>query len=156
MFTYIHPYTHVPTALAPQVLNGLFTIGDFVGPVFSQGRGAGKEATASACVADIIDIARGSTGVPTFGMSISELSTMVSADMGQRVGRYYLRTDDKTSHEALSKALAAANIEVQAFSSSADGMHALITGDTIESTLTKAVLGELDMAVNMIRVEGPW
>ena len=40
------------------MLNGLFTIGNYVGPVFSQGRGAGRDATASACVADIIDLVR--------------------------------------------------------------------------------------------------
>ena len=32
------------------VINGLFTMGDFVGPTFSQGPGAGRDPTASACV----------------------------------------------------------------------------------------------------------
>ena len=32
------------------VINGLFTMGDFVGPTFSQGPGAGREPPASACV----------------------------------------------------------------------------------------------------------
>ena len=66
------------------VLNGLFTIGNYVGPVFSQGRGAGRDATASACVADIIDLARG-TSVPTFGVPAGQLSSMVCASMEQRV-----------------------------------------------------------------------
>lgn len=137
------------------VLNGLFTVGDFVGPVFSQGRGAGRDATASACVADLIDIARGSTGVPTFGKPLKELDAMVSASMDQRVGRYYLRTSDALAQEAVVKALAAAKIAVETSTSGADG-HALITGVTLEATLTDSVLNQLGDAVSMIRVEGPW
>jgi homoserine dehydrogenase len=48
--------------------NGVEIVGDFVGDVFLQGKGAGGAATASSVVADLIDIARGNRnyafGVP--------------------------------------------------------------------------------------------
>ena len=137
------------------VLNGLFTIGNFVGPVFSQGRGAGRDATASACVADIIDLARGNS-VPTFGVPAQKLSTMVCASMDQRVGRYFVRLGDKGSAaKAAFTALAAAGIEIETV---AAGDAAAITGTALESTMT-SVTAQLQgdgQAVKVLRVEGPW
>jgi len=137
------------------VLNGLFTIGNYVGPVFSQGRGAGRDATASACVADIIDLARG-TSVPTFGVPAPLLSTMVCASMEQRVGRYYLRMGEKgSSATATLSALKAAGIETEGI---AAGDAAVITATTLEATMM-AVTAQLKadgQDVKMIRVEGPW
>jgi homoserine dehydrogenase len=54
-----HPLAHVtgPT-------NAVVAEGDFVGRLLFEGRGAGDGPTASAVVADIIDIARGNSGAP--------------------------------------------------------------------------------------------
>ena len=63
------------------VLNGLFSVGDFVGPCFAQGPGAGRDATASAVVADIVDCARGHN-VPTFGAPFGAAGTKEASSCG--------------------------------------------------------------------------
>jgi homoserine dehydrogenase len=154
------------------VLNGLFTVGDFVGPVFTQGRGAGRDATASACVADIVDIARGgAVATPTFGVQADKLNTMVSASMEQRVGRYYLRVNGSSLHKRLLGALQEANIPVEAvrakeldtgvYKASTSGSIAVITGVTIEASIKEVMATIVKpnaplQSIAMIRVEGPW
>ena len=64
--------------------------GNFVGRLFFQGRGAGDGPTASAVVADLIDIARGEYG-PPFAMPADQLTTLAPADAGNRRARAYLR-----------------------------------------------------------------
>jgi homoserine dehydrogenase len=80
-----HPLAHVSGSLNAVVANG-----NFVGRLFFQGRGAGEGPTASAVVADLIDIARGETG-PAFAMPVAALSRAERADAGDRRGRNYLR-----------------------------------------------------------------
>ena len=53
-------------------------------------RGAGEGPTASAVVADLIDIARGEYG-PAFAMPVRNLVKMDPAPAGERRGRAYLR-----------------------------------------------------------------
>jgi len=80
-----HPLSHVDGAL-----NAVVAEGNFVGRLFFQGAGAGEGPTASAVVADVIDIARDEYG-PAFAMPTQWLQRQVKADAGQRVGRCYLR-----------------------------------------------------------------
>jgi homoserine dehydrogenase len=79
-----------PLAAASGALNAVAAEGDFVGRLFFQGRGAGEGPTASAVVADLIDIARGVATHP-FGMPVSQLAMLPRADPASRRGRYYLR-----------------------------------------------------------------
>ena len=60
------------------------------GRLLFQGAGAGDGPTASAVVADLIDIARGYTGAP-FSIPVAALETLAPADSGPRLGRAYLR-----------------------------------------------------------------
>jgi len=80
-----HPLAHVSGSL-----NAVVAHGNFVGRLFFQGRGAGEGPTASAVVADLIDIARGETG-PAFAMPVASLATPATALAGDRRGRVYLR-----------------------------------------------------------------
>jgi homoserine dehydrogenase len=80
-----HPLAHVDGAL-----NAVVAEGNFVGRLFFQGAGAGEGPTASAVVADIIDIARDEYG-PPFAMPAEMLDRQVKADAGARRGRAYLR-----------------------------------------------------------------
>jgi homoserine dehydrogenase len=80
-----HPLAHVDGAL-----NAVVAEGNFVGRLFFQGAGAGQGPTASAVVADIIDVARDEYG-PAFAMPAEWLDRQVKADAGQRIGRNYLR-----------------------------------------------------------------
>jgi homoserine dehydrogenase len=55
-----------------------------------EGRGAGEGPTASAIVADLIDIARG-RGLPTFGVPANSLKPFKSAPMERHRGAYFVR-----------------------------------------------------------------
>jgi homoserine dehydrogenase len=80
-----HPLAHVTGSL-----NAVVAEGNYVGRLLFQGRGAGEGPTASAVVADLIDIARGEYG-PAFGMPVASLATLPAAPAGERRGRAYLR-----------------------------------------------------------------
>lgn len=93
LFQRVHPAlvpVGHPLAAADGALNAVTAEGDFVGRLFFQGRGAGEGPTASAVVADLIDIARGHAG-DAFGMPVAALQTLPAADHAGRRGRHYLR-----------------------------------------------------------------
>ncbi len=79
-----------PIALVEGVFNAVFAEGDFVGRLMLEGRGAGAGPTASAVVADLIDIARG-TQIPVWGANAEQLSSIVSVPITEHSGDYYLR-----------------------------------------------------------------
>lgn len=72
------------------VFNAVALEGDYVGPVVLQGRGAGERPTASAVVADIVDIAAGRVA-PVFGVRADRLKKNVPASLEKHSGAYYLR-----------------------------------------------------------------
>lgn len=80
-----HPLAHVTGST-----NAVVAQGNFVGRLLFQGAGAGDGPTASAVVADLIDIARGEFG-PAFAMPAASLVQEKPADAGERRGRAYLR-----------------------------------------------------------------
>jgi homoserine dehydrogenase len=79
-----------PIARVDGVFNAVVAEGDFVGRVMLEGRGAGASPTASAVVADLIDIARNRI-TPVWGAASAELSDAPSVPMSAHVGPYYLR-----------------------------------------------------------------
>ncbi len=83
------PHT-APIARVDGVFNAVVAEGDFVGRVMLEGRGAGAGPTASAVVADLIDIARG-RATPVWGAASGALSAAPSVPMESHVGAYYLR-----------------------------------------------------------------
>ena len=80
-----HPLAHVQGPM-----NAVVAEGNFVGRLLFEGRGAGEGPTASAVVADLIDIARGEFG-PAFAMPVTSLDDAKAAEPGDRRGRSYLR-----------------------------------------------------------------
>lgn len=80
-----HPLAHVDGAT-----NAVVAEGNFMGRLLFQGAGAGDGPTASAVVADIIDIARGEKGA-AFSMPEGELEAMEPAETGHRRSRSYIR-----------------------------------------------------------------
>ncbi|MFM9852834.1 MAG: homoserine dehydrogenase [Sphingomonadaceae bacterium] len=80
-----HPLAHVAGAM-----NAVVAEGNFVGRLFFEGRGAGEGPTASAVVADLIDIARGEFG-PAFAMPVANLADAGTARSGAQQGRFYVR-----------------------------------------------------------------
>ncbi len=79
-----------PIAHVEDVFNAVVTDGDFVDTTMYEGRGAGEGPTASAVVADIIDIARDRM-LDTFGLPAKELRKMKVAPISSHVGSYYVR-----------------------------------------------------------------
>jgi homoserine dehydrogenase len=72
------------------VFNAVLIEGDAVGQVFLQGRGAGAGPTASAVVADLVDIARG-IRLPMFGVAGARLGDAEKITISQHKGAYFLR-----------------------------------------------------------------
>lgn len=79
-----------PIAAVAGVFNAVVTQGDAVGTSVLVGRGAGAGPTASAVVADIMDIAAGRFA-PVFGVPVANLLPAASLPMARRHGAYYVR-----------------------------------------------------------------
>jgi len=89
----VHPAMVPKTALLASVdgvYNAVLAEGDFAGTMFLQGRGAGAGPTASAVVADLIDIARGSN-IPVWGAVSGALSASAAVPISGHAGAYFLR-----------------------------------------------------------------
>jgi homoserine dehydrogenase len=89
----VHP-TMVPKSSAiaqvSGVTNAVALDGDMVGEITLVGPGAGGKATASAVLADIVDVARGESR-PPFGVSLDKLVPASRAPMTLHAGGYYIR-----------------------------------------------------------------
>ncbi len=95
----VHP-TLIPTkrliANVEGVMNAILVKGDAVGQTMFYGAGAGAEPTASAVVADLIDVARTMTAdpehrVPHLAFQPDQLSDIAILPMGEVETSYYLR-----------------------------------------------------------------
>ena len=80
------------------VMNAVLVKGDAVGPTLQYGAGAGADPTASAVVADIVDVVRVMTSdpenrVPHLAFQADSLSETPIAAMGDIETAYYLRMD---------------------------------------------------------------
>ena len=74
------------------VMNGISVVGDRVGETMYYGAGAGGDATASAVIADLIDIAREKQNSPMLGFKKDlegEVFTLLNSD--EIITKYYLR-----------------------------------------------------------------
>jgi len=79
-----------PLAAVKGATNAVVATGNFSGPLLFQGAGAGDGPTASAVVADLIDIARGGRTSP-FSLPAAMLTQAEPADAGTRISRAYIR-----------------------------------------------------------------
>ncbi|HTP81502.1 MAG TPA: homoserine dehydrogenase [Alphaproteobacteria bacterium] len=89
----VHPCLvpiETPIAAVEDVFNAVVAEGNFAGRTVFEGRGAGAGPTASAVVADVVDLARGRR-TPTFGVPVSALALPPVSPMERRIGAYYIR-----------------------------------------------------------------
>ena len=136
-----HPLAHVTGSL-----NAVVAEGNFVGRLFFQGAGAGDGPTASAVVADLIDIARGEFG-PPYAMPAASLTAEPKADSGERRGRAYLRftVEDKVGVLAeIAAAMRDAGVSIESLIQrgvAADGsvIVAIVTHDGPERCVAQAL-----------------
>jgi len=89
----VHPCmvkADTPIGQVEDVFNAVVAEGSAVGTTLSYGRGAGAGPTASAVIADVMDLAAGRR-VPVFGLDSSKLSAARTAPISALTGCYYLR-----------------------------------------------------------------
>jgi homoserine dehydrogenase len=89
----VHPAmvpASTPLADVESSFNAVAADAGEAGPFFFLGRGAGRGPTASAVVADLVDVARGAFG-PAFGRPAAELAPAQREPPGARMSAYYLR-----------------------------------------------------------------
>ena len=79
-----------PLANVDGAANGVLVDAGQAGPFFFSGRGAGEAPTASAVIADLVEIARG-TYTPVFGRPASTLTALKPASVDAAPAPWYLR-----------------------------------------------------------------
>lgn len=145
----VHPVMIPPQSPAYAVggsYNAVVIQSDYADDTVLVGRGAGEKPTASAVVADILDIARG-IKLPVFGIETSKLQKCNFADLSQRTGRYYIRlslVDKAGSIAGITSILAEKGISVQSFmqeDKDENGSRTviIITHETVEKTVNDAL-----------------
>lgn len=147
---------HHPLANVDGSLNAVLAEGNFVGSLFFSGRGAGEGPTASAVVADLIDIARDEYGDP-FAMQIAQLAKPPKADKGSNLGRVYLRflVNDRPGVLAeIAAAMRDAGVSIESViqrGAHEDGsvLLVVVTHDTTENAITDT-LRHLSDSENLI------
>ena len=153
-----------PLALVDGVNNAVVIEGDAVGRIMLEGRGAGAGPTASAVVADLIDIARGRTG-PAWGTDGGE--TISTVPMLNHTGAYYLRlmVQDRAGVIAdVTAALRDAGVSLESMLQRGRGTEGdtvavvLVTHETSEAAIRRALtaIGQLPSVVAtpaLIRIE---
>ncbi len=153
-----------PIALVDGVNNAVVIEGDAVGRIMLEGRGAGAGPTASAVVADLIDIARGRTG-PAWGADRGEAVDVTP--MLHHTGAYYLRltVQDRAGVIAdVTAALRDAGVSLESMLQRGRGTEGdtvavvLVTHDTTEDAIRRALtaIGALPSVVAapaLIRIE---
>ncbi|GHD09619.1 homoserine dehydrogenase [Tianweitania populi] len=170
----VHP-TMVPTqsviAQVHGVTNAVAIQSDILGDLLLVGPGAGGNATASAVIGDIADIAKSQPGFqhgPVFGRPAKELKPYKKAKMRSHAGGYFIRltVHDRTGvFAAIAKRMADADISLESIVQQADsGLDAdvktvvLVTHETTEAAVRRAVEGitkdgHLTDKAQVIRIE---
>ncbi len=167
--TRVHPCMvpeDAPLARVDGVYNAVVAEGDFVGRLMLEGRGAGAGPTASAVVADLVDIARGRM-TPVWGASRAALSDAPSVPITAHIGCYYLRlmvVDRPGVIADVTAVLRDLGVSVESMlqRGRAPGEAVpvvLVTHETAESAMREAVarIGRLDAVLEepaVVRIEG--
>ncbi|MDX8482249.1 homoserine dehydrogenase [Mesorhizobium sp. VK24D] len=153
----VHP-TMVPTASVIAQVHGVTNAvaieTDILGELLLSGPGAGGNATASAVVGDIADIAKSRPGfqhAPVFGWPARELRPYKKAQMRSHAGGYFIRL---TVHDrigvfaAIAKRMADNDISLESIVQQGAGPETeaqktviLVTHETTEAAVRKAVEG---------------
>ncbi|MDG4896523.1 homoserine dehydrogenase [Mesorhizobium sp. WSM4976] len=153
----VHP-TMVPTASVIAQVHGVTNAvaieTDILGELLLSGPGAGGNATASAVIGDIADIAKSRPGfqhAPVFGWPAKELKPYKKAQMRSHAGGYFIRL---TVHDrigvfaAIAKRMADNDISLESIVQQAAGTETeaqktviLVTHETTEAAVRKAVEG---------------
>lgn len=149
----VHP-TLIPekrlVANVDGAMNAVLVQGDAVGPTLYYGAGAGAEPTASAVIADLIDIARlkdvsDIQRAPALGYQADQVQDLAVLPIAEITSAYYLRmhaTDKPGVIAAVTKILADKAISIDAMIQPAATTGAdivLLTHETVENNMDAAI-----------------
>ncbi len=147
------------------VMNGVSVIGDKVGETMYYGPGAGGDATASAVIANIIDIARSGKSTPMLGFTKPLETGLKLASSDDIQTKYYIRMEVEDKSGVLAKVATIfgdRNISIKAMvqktSKEGDAILLLSTHTSKESDIKNALnelttSGVLNVKPSMIRIE---
>jgi homoserine dehydrogenase len=146
------------------VMNGVSVVGDMVGETMYYGPGAGGDATASAVVSNLVDIARSGKSSPMLGFKKSLETGLTLANKDNIESKYYIRTSVKDEVGVLAKItniLSQNGISIQTVlqKSTNDGANLLLSTHTsVEKDIQKSLqeIESLDIVNSkpcMIRME---
>ncbi len=158
-----------PVSDTDGVFNAVVVKGDMVGDLMLEGRGAGAHPTASAVIADIVDIARGNFR-PAFGVPAGMLKPYAAAPKIAHEGGFYVAltlVDRPGSVAAVARILADEMISIESIvqrgltekhAKRATAAFILITHDTVETAMRAALArietdGHVAARPRMIRIE---
>ena len=156
------------------VMNAVLVKGDAVGPILSYGAGAGSEPTASAVIADLVDVVRTLTAdpenrVPHLAFQADRLSNFPVLPQSEIKTAYYLRMQaiDKTGVLAdITRILSLYQISIEQMtqkkSTTGEMAEIIMTTHRVrENMMQKAIqdieaLNILNDKVALIRIESLW
>lgn len=147
-----------PLANVEDVFNGIVVKGDAIGDAMFYGRGAGKLPTASAVVADIIDIARHIGSGSGSVWERKDYNNVV--DIGESETRFFIRVTTRNSEEArrfILKTFGDAEFIKPGRQEPRDEL-AFVTGKALESRLLDGIealrgIGSVRDVISAIRIE---
>ena len=140
------PLDHI-LASVDGVVNGILVDGDLSGPLMLSGAGAGGDATASAVISDIIDVASAicTGGIKARALRPEKLFDYPITSFTESVSGYYVRVDAKDRPGVLaeiSRVLASFNVSIEAIqqkeareAASAKVPIVILTGRMTESAI---------------------
>lgn len=154
------------------VMNAVLVMGDAVGPTLYYGAGAGDEPTASAVVADVVDVVRALTSdpenrVPHLAFQADALADTPIVNIDDIETAYYLRmqaNDEPGVMSEVTRILSEQSISIEAMIQKQPAVNEstvsviMLTHRVIERNMNKAIkqiekLDVVDGAVTRIRVE---
>lgn len=153
---YLVPESH-PLAHIEGSTNAVVAEGNFSGRLMFQGAGAGDGPTASAVVADLIDIARGENGT-VFAIPANKLENIERAESGNRIGKSYIRfvVADKPGVLAeITAAMRDANVSIESLIQTAKtGDGSVLIAMVTHSSLEHDVIDSLERLSNSSSIHG--
>ncbi len=145
------------------VKNAVMVMGDAVGPTVYSGAGAGSEPTASAVIADIVDIARAvshgnNLPVPYMGFVPSAIRERTILPIAQIHSGYYLRmrvADKPGVMSELTQILSRAGISIEAIiqkepQRGETQVNIVLITNVIQESTANAVIGEIESKAFMV------
>ena len=164
----VHPVLIPNTQMIAKVdgvMNGISVIGDKVGETMYYGAGAGGDATASAVIANLIDIARAGKSSPMLGFKKPLESGLQLAKSDDIYTKYYIRLEAEDKSGVLAKIASIfgnTNISIKTMvqkTSSQNKANLLLSTHTSKESDIKKALKELETSgvvktkPSMIRIE---